>query len=83
MTYPAMRTFPEATTTSFEGLKEIKAGQEFILDGYHYRAKADASAFTRFGYDNVHIDAVRKHGGMPSGWELATVCEHRKIEEAA
>lgn len=54
-----------------QNLGNIKAGETFTLRGFTYRAKEDAKV--RAG--NVWIDAERKNGAMPSGWELATVME--------
>lgn len=77
MAYPAFRTLPADTTTSFEDLAKIKSGQRFPLRGYEYEACGDAVSTIRNGFGIVMIDAKRRHSAMPSGWELATVMEHR------
>lgn len=71
MALPAFPTFATSTTTPFEGLTEIRAGQQFVLRGYVYQATGDAAVRG----STVFIKAVRRHTGMPSGWELADVME--------
>jgi hypothetical protein len=58
-------------------LSKIKANEIFTLNGHEYRAKSDAAV--RNG--TVWIDAERRNGAMPSGWELATVCEPHKVAD--
>ncbi len=79
MTYPATRTFAKETTTDFDALTRVIEGQEFIVDGYQYRAKADAVTYTNCGFEHVSIDAERLHPAVPSGWELAAISAHRKM----
>lgn len=80
MAYPAFPTFPVSTNTSFDDLMKIKAGQHFVLGGYEYRAHNDAVTTKSKGVETVRIDAKRRNGAMPSGWELATVSEWRTYE---
>ena len=76
----AIPTFPTSTSTSFDDLMTIKAGQHFVLRGYEYRALGDAVTAKRKGVETVTIHADRRHHGMRSGWELATVSEWRTYE---
>ena len=80
MTYPAMPKFPTATTTSFEGLTQIKEGQEFVLRGYVCKATKDAVTYTRNGFETILLPALRANPAMPSGWELADVHESRAVK---
>lgn len=77
MTYPAFPTFPASTSTSFDDLMKVKEGDLFVLGGYEYRARGNATSYRRNGFETVDIQAVRRNGAMPSGWELATVIENR------
>ena len=77
MATPALPTFPTSTRTSFDDLMKVKEGDLFVLRGYEYRARGNATSYRRNGLETVDIQAVRRNGAMPSGWELATVIENR------
>lgn len=69
MAYPALPTHPR------RGIKldptTIHSGDEFSLNGYHYKAVGNASLMGNY----VRIPANTKHLMMPSGWECADVLE--------
>jgi len=72
-------TLPASTCTSFDDLTRITSGDRFVLNGYEYRADADAVTARTNGFEAVTIPARRRHPAMPSGWELATVIESRPV----
>jgi len=77
--YPSIKHFvdshPNQNTviviTDMRQLIDIKAGDLFSVRGYLHKAYADAVV----DRDHVHINAGRKNGGMPSGYECADVLE--------
>lgn len=63
----------------FQALKEIKAGDNFEFNGFEYLAEGDANVFIRGSYEYVNIEAKRRKGSMPSGWECADISEARIV----
>lgn len=55
----------------FNALAALTKGQQVTIRGYEYMVTADAEVCGT----TVRIEAVRRHPGMPSGWELATILE--------
>ncbi len=66
--------FPASTSTSFDDLLTIKAGQPFVLSGYEYRALRDAMSQKLNGIETVSITADRRELGK---WIAADVLETR------
>ncbi len=66
--------FPASTSTSFDDLLTIKAGQPFVLRGYEYRALRDAMSQKLNGIETVSITADRRELGK---WIAADVLETR------
>ena len=66
--------FPASTSTSFDDLLTIKAGQSFVLRGYEYRALRDAMSRKLNGIETVSITADRRELGK---WIAADVLETR------
>jgi len=66
---------------TFSQLCEVQEGQRFFREGYEYKARSAAGVMTRNGFQRVAIDAARRNAAMPSGRELATISESRKVEE--
>lgn len=61
----------QLSQTQFQFLASLTKGQQVTIRGYEYLTTGDAETCGR----TVRVDAVRRHPGMPSGWELATIME--------
>lgn len=71
MAYPALPTHP--TRGDLINLADVRKGDEFTIDGWHYRAEGDAVVVGEQLRMRVYIQTGRKHAQMNSGWEAETL----------
>lgn len=64
---------------TFETLKTVKAGDEFVFNGVKYKAFMDAHVTKGNGFEMVMFNAGRVNKFMMSGYELSTILEFQRV----